>query len=47
LALPLWVHALLWLPLTALLIILLLRVAKGALLILDYKRQTQKEGPAG
>jgi uncharacterized protein (DUF983 family) len=35
---PWWVHVLLWVPLTAILTIGLLRVAKGLLLALEYQR---------
>ena len=36
---PWWVHGLLWLPLTALLTVGLLRLAKGLLLALEYKHR--------
>lgn len=39
---PFWVHALLWLPLTALLVVGLLRFAKGLLLILEYRHQARE-----
>jgi uncharacterized protein (DUF983 family) len=40
---PFWVHILLWLPLTIILVLMLLRVAKGLLLALEYKNRA-KEG---
>ncbi|KQX17776.1 MULTISPECIES: DUF983 domain-containing protein [unclassified Sphingomonas] len=40
---PLVVHLLLWLPLTILLTVLLLRLAKGLLLVLEY-RNAAREG---
>ena len=39
---PLWVHLLLWLPLTLLLTVGLLRVAKGLLLALEYKNAARE-----
>jgi len=36
---PWWVHVLLWLPLTAILTIGLLRLAKGLLLALEYRNK--------
>ena len=39
---PLWVHALLWVPATAGMTILLLRVAKGALLTSEYQRNAHE-----
>src|SRR3954469_12174597 len=36
---PFWVHILLWLPLTVVLVIGLLRFAKGLLLILEYRNR--------
>ena len=38
---PWWVHALLWVPLTAFLTVGLLRIAKGLLLALEYKHRIQ------
>ena len=38
---PWWVHALLWVPLTAFLTIGLLRIAKGLLLALEYRHRIQ------
>jgi len=37
---PFWVHALLWLPTAGLLTIFMLRVAKGALITLEYRGRT-------
>ena len=39
---PFWVHILLWVPLTTFLVIGLLRIAKAALLILEYKNRAQE-----
>jgi uncharacterized protein (DUF983 family) len=39
---PWWVHALLWLPLTAALTIGLLRIGKALLLILEYRNQARE-----
>jgi len=39
---PFWVHILLWVPLTALLVIFCLRVSKAALLILEYRNQARE-----
>lgn len=39
---PFWVHALLWLPLTAALVVGLLRLAKGLLLALEYRNQARE-----
>lgn len=39
---PFWVHILLWLPLTILLVLVLLRVAKGLLLVLEYKNRARE-----
>lgn len=39
---PWWVHVLLWLPLTLMLTIGLLRVAKGVLLALEYKNRARE-----
>lgn len=39
---PFWVHILLWLPLAAALTIGLLRLAKGALLALEYRHQARE-----
>ncbi|MEA3038549.1 MAG: hypothetical protein QOE79_1062 [Sphingomonadales bacterium] len=39
---PFWVHILLWVPLTAALVIGSLRVAKGALLALEYRHRARE-----
>ena len=39
---PFWVHILLWLPLATLLTIGLLRLAKGLLLALEFKRDARE-----
>ena len=39
---PFWVHILLWLPLTAVLVIGSLRFAKGLLLALEYRHRAQE-----
>ena len=36
---PFWVHALIWVPLTCLLVVLSLRVSKGALLIAEHRNR--------
>jgi uncharacterized protein (DUF983 family) len=36
---PFWVHALIWIPVTAALVIVSLRMAKAALLILEYRNK--------
>jgi uncharacterized protein (DUF983 family) len=40
---PFWVHVILWVPLTALMVVGSLRVAKGALLIAEHRNRA-KEG---
>lgn len=40
---PFWVHVLIWVPVTAGLVIGLLRIAKGALLVLEHQNRA-KEG---
>ena len=40
---PFWVHILLWLPLTTVLVVLSLRVSKAILLVLEY-RNSAREG---
>lgn len=40
---PVWLHLLLWIPLTVLLVVFALRWAKGALLALEY-RNAAREG---
>jgi len=42
--LPLWLHALLWFPLSIVAVIFSLRFAKGLLLALEY-RNSAREGP--
>jgi uncharacterized protein (DUF983 family) len=39
---PFWVHILLWLPLTAALVVGLLRLAKGLLLALEYRHRARE-----
>lgn len=39
---PFWVHILLWVPLTALLVIGLLRMAKAALLALEFRNRARE-----
>ncbi len=39
---PFWVHALLWLPITAVLVVGLLRLAKGLLLALEYRHRARE-----
>ena len=39
---PFWVHILLWSPITFGLVLLLLRVAKGALLALEYRNRARE-----
>ena len=39
---PFWVHILLWLPLTTLLVVGLLRVGKGQLLALEYRHRARE-----
>lgn len=39
---PFWVHALLWLPLTAILVVGSLRLAKGLLLALEYSHRARE-----
>jgi uncharacterized protein (DUF983 family) len=39
---PYWVHILLWLPLTIVLVIGFLRIAKAALLILEYRNRARE-----
>jgi uncharacterized protein (DUF983 family) len=39
---PFWVHLILWIPLTLVLVIGLLRIAKGALLVLEYKTRARE-----
>ena len=39
---PFWVHMLLWIPLTTVAVVGSLRVAKAALLILEYRNQARE-----
>lgn len=39
---PFWVHILLWLPLTTLLVIGMLRIAKGVLITLEYRNRARE-----
>ena len=39
---PMWVHALLWFPLTILLVVVTLRASKAALLILEHRNQARE-----
>lgn len=39
---PLWVHILLWTPLTTIAVVASLRVAKGALLTLEYRNRARE-----
>ena len=39
---PWWVHVLLWLPLTALLVLISLRYSKAALLALEYRHRARE-----
>lgn len=39
---PLWLHLLLWTPLTVVAVIVCLRIAKGALLILEYRNKARE-----
>ena len=36
---PFWVHALIWIPLTAVIVVTFLRVAKGIMLTLEYRNR--------
>lgn len=44
---PLWVHLLLWLPITAALVVGALRFAKGLLLALEYRHRAREGRTAG
>ena len=39
---PFWVHILLWIPVTGILVVGLLRIAKGALLVLEYRNRARE-----
>ncbi|WP_299307963.1 DUF983 domain-containing protein [uncultured Croceicoccus sp.] len=47
---PFWVHVILWVPLTIAMVVYGLRLAKGALLIVEYRRgarEAQSRGDGG
>lgn len=44
---PFWVHILLWLPLTAVLVVGSLRLAKGLLLALEYRHRAREGRVSG
>ena len=39
---PFWVHILLWVPITLALVLGLLRIAKGALMALEYRNRARE-----
>jgi uncharacterized protein (DUF983 family) len=39
---PFWLHILLWVPLTVMLVVGLLRIGKGALLVLEYRNRARE-----
>jgi uncharacterized protein (DUF983 family) len=39
---PVWVHLILWIPLSTILVVGLLRIAKGALLVLEYRNHARE-----
>lgn len=39
---PFWVHVLLWVPITSMLVLGLLRIAKGALIVLEYRNRARE-----
>jgi len=39
---PFWVHILLWIPVTGTLVLGLLRIAKGALFVLEYRNRARE-----
>lgn len=41
---PFWVHVLIWVPLTVAMVVYGLRIAKGALLIVEYRRDAREAG---
>ena len=41
---PFWVHVLIWVPLTAAMVVYGLRIAKGALLVVEYRRGAREAG---
>lgn len=44
---PVWVHAVVWISLTVLLVVYGLRIAKGALLAVEYRRDAREAGSLG
>jgi uncharacterized protein (DUF983 family) len=44
---PFWVHALLWVPVTAIMVVVSLRFAKGALLIAEHRNKAKEGQLAG
>lgn len=44
---PWWLHVLLWLPLTAILVLVSLRYSKAALLALEYRHRAREGNVAG
>ena len=44
---PFWVHALIWVPVTVIMVVLSLRVAKGALLIAEHRNKAKEGALAG
>ena len=44
---PFWVHALIWVPVTVILVVLSLRFAKGALLIAEHRNKAKEGALAG
>lgn len=44
---PFWVHLLLWVPLTIILVIGALRIAKGLLLAFEYRHSKERRPPDG
>ncbi|RVQ69565.1 DUF983 domain-containing protein [Croceicoccus ponticola] len=41
---PFWVHAIIWVPLTAIMVVYGLRVAKGALMVVEFRRDAREAG---
>jgi uncharacterized protein (DUF983 family) len=44
---PFWVHVIIWVPLTALMVLVCLRLVKGALLIAEHRNKAQEGRLAG
>jgi uncharacterized protein (DUF983 family) len=44
---PFWVHALIWVPVTVVMVVLSLRFAKGALLIAEHRNKAKEGALAG